>query len=198
MINYIRNRSRGFTVIEILLGLVIVGILGFTGWYVINAKSKADDTLSKAEISKVEQADKAKSNQGEPKPDSEASTSTSQKSNPAPQTLNLNKVDLHNPYTIRPEGHGINSVTCHISATLYTNGTGKVTYKFSQNTNDPKYQYHNDKGQEKTVTISAAQTEIEANFSSYEGSASYSYGLEVLSPIQATYKTDDKSWCSNS
>ncbi len=41
--------SAGFTALEGLLILVIVGILGGTGWYVWNAHNKANDTLTNAD-----------------------------------------------------------------------------------------------------------------------------------------------------
>jgi Tfp pilus assembly protein PilE len=40
--------SKGFTAIEGLLILVIVGILGFTGYYVYNSHKKTEDTLTEA------------------------------------------------------------------------------------------------------------------------------------------------------
>lgn len=38
------NNQSGFTVVEGLLILVIVGVLGFTGWYVMNSKKNVDKT----------------------------------------------------------------------------------------------------------------------------------------------------------
>jgi cytoskeletal protein RodZ len=40
------NKQSGFSAIEAVLILVIVGMLGFTGWYVWHAKQTADKTLS--------------------------------------------------------------------------------------------------------------------------------------------------------
>lgn len=42
------KRSYGFTAVEGLLILVIVGILGFTGWYVWSSKTDADKTAADA------------------------------------------------------------------------------------------------------------------------------------------------------
>ena len=43
------KNQKGFTLIEGLLILVIVGILGFTGWYVWRAKDNADKTYTASE-----------------------------------------------------------------------------------------------------------------------------------------------------
>ena len=43
------KKQSGFTLIEGLLILVIVGLLGGTGWYVWNAHNKANDTLTNAD-----------------------------------------------------------------------------------------------------------------------------------------------------
>jgi Tfp pilus assembly protein PilX len=42
-----RNQC-GFTAVAGLLVLVIVAIIGGTGWYVINANKNTDDTLNKS------------------------------------------------------------------------------------------------------------------------------------------------------
>jgi cytoskeletal protein RodZ len=42
-----KNQS-GFSAIEALLILVIVGIIGGTGWYVIQANKNTNDTLNNA------------------------------------------------------------------------------------------------------------------------------------------------------
>ncbi len=41
--------NQGFGAIEMVLCLVIVGILGFTGWYVYQSNNKANDTLQTAQ-----------------------------------------------------------------------------------------------------------------------------------------------------
>jgi Tfp pilus assembly protein PilV len=46
-----RRNQQGFSVVEGLLILVIVGILGFTGWFVWHARQTADKTLSSADKS---------------------------------------------------------------------------------------------------------------------------------------------------
>ncbi|MEI6755905.1 MAG: PsbP-related protein [bacterium] len=50
-----KNRQNGFGTIEALLVLVVVGILGFTGWYVYNAnhKSSANLTPNKSTVTVV-------------------------------------------------------------------------------------------------------------------------------------------------
>lgn len=45
-----RKNQKGFSLIEALLILVIVGILGGTGWYVWHAKQDTDETLSAVNI----------------------------------------------------------------------------------------------------------------------------------------------------
>src|SRR5262249_53344198 len=40
------QKQKGFGAVEALLILVIIGMLGFTGWYVWHAKQTADKTLS--------------------------------------------------------------------------------------------------------------------------------------------------------
>lgn len=37
--------DRGFTLVQVLLIAVLVGILGFTGWYVYSAQQNVDKTL---------------------------------------------------------------------------------------------------------------------------------------------------------
>lgn len=44
----IRNNQYGFSAVETALVLVIVGLIGFVGWYVWHSNKKADDTLSSA------------------------------------------------------------------------------------------------------------------------------------------------------
>ena len=41
-----QKRQNGFAAIEALLIAVIIGIVGFTGWYVLNAKKNTDKSLS--------------------------------------------------------------------------------------------------------------------------------------------------------
>ena len=40
------NNQSGFSAVEALLILIVVGILGFTGWYVLKAKSNTDKSLN--------------------------------------------------------------------------------------------------------------------------------------------------------
>lgn len=49
----IRRTSHGFTIIEGLLILIIVGLIGFTGWYVWNSKNKTDNTYDSANNSSI-------------------------------------------------------------------------------------------------------------------------------------------------
>ncbi len=42
-----KTNQKGFTAIEIVLILVIVGVLSFAGWYVYNSQKKTNDTLNK-------------------------------------------------------------------------------------------------------------------------------------------------------
>ena len=42
------KKSDGFSAVEGVLILLIVGIIGFTGWYVMNSKKKADSSLNSA------------------------------------------------------------------------------------------------------------------------------------------------------
>lgn len=43
------RNNKGFSVVEGLLILIIVGILGFTGWYVYDARNKTTDSLVNAD-----------------------------------------------------------------------------------------------------------------------------------------------------
>ncbi len=43
-----KNSQKGFAVLEGLLILVIIGIIGGTGWYVIHSKNQTDQTLTAA------------------------------------------------------------------------------------------------------------------------------------------------------
>ncbi len=45
----LKNDHRGFSAVEAVLILVIVGILGFTGWFVWHAQQSADKTLNSAD-----------------------------------------------------------------------------------------------------------------------------------------------------
>ena len=54
------NNQQGFAVVEGVLILVVVAILGFTGWYVIRANGNAKDTLSLAAGTNVAVKGKAK------------------------------------------------------------------------------------------------------------------------------------------
>jgi type II secretory pathway pseudopilin PulG len=40
--------EKGFSLVELLLILILISIIGFTGYYVWNSKSKSDETLNKA------------------------------------------------------------------------------------------------------------------------------------------------------
>lgn len=48
-----RTNQTGFSVVEALLMLVVIGILGFTGWYVYHAKQASDKDYSAASKSTV-------------------------------------------------------------------------------------------------------------------------------------------------
>jgi prepilin-type N-terminal cleavage/methylation domain-containing protein len=48
-----QNSSSGFSIIEVLLVLVVVGILGFTGWYVYHARQTSDKDYTVATQSTV-------------------------------------------------------------------------------------------------------------------------------------------------
>ena len=52
--------SAGFTAVEGLLMLVLVGILGFTGWYVYNAHNKTTDTFANADYANSSTANYSK------------------------------------------------------------------------------------------------------------------------------------------
>jgi cytoskeletal protein RodZ len=77
-----KNQS-GFSAIAALLILVIVGIVGGTGWYVMQANKSTDDTLSKSGLGVV--AKTSKNNSPAPEPQSDLTvnwtpySSTSQK-----------------------------------------------------------------------------------------------------------------------
>lgn len=52
------RNSKGFTLIEALLILVIVGLLGGTGWYVWSARSSTDKSLNQAADTEITAASK--------------------------------------------------------------------------------------------------------------------------------------------
>jgi hypothetical protein len=56
----IKQSQKGFAALEVVLIIVIVAILGFTGWYVIKANGTAKDTLSLAAGTNVAVTGKAK------------------------------------------------------------------------------------------------------------------------------------------
>jgi hypothetical protein len=68
-----KNQS-GFSAIAALLILVIVGIIGGTGWYVVQANNKATDTLDNAGLGTTAKAKKKK--QTTPTPASQADPTT--------------------------------------------------------------------------------------------------------------------------
>jgi cytoskeletal protein RodZ len=51
-INKLKNQS-GFSAVEALLVLIVIGILGFTGWFVYHAKQTSDKNYSTANSSKT-------------------------------------------------------------------------------------------------------------------------------------------------
>jgi type II secretory pathway pseudopilin PulG len=55
------KNSKGFTIIEGLLIMVILGILGGTGWYVWSSHNKTTDTLNNADSANSSVADYSKS-----------------------------------------------------------------------------------------------------------------------------------------
>lgn len=46
----IRNNEKGFSPVEIALLVVIVGAIGFVGWYVYQAKNNTDKVLSSSSV----------------------------------------------------------------------------------------------------------------------------------------------------
>jgi len=49
----LRNKQQGFAVLEALLILIVLGILGFTGWFVYHSKQATDKTLASTGNSSV-------------------------------------------------------------------------------------------------------------------------------------------------
>lgn len=45
-INKIQNNQKGFAVLEAIVIVVIIGVVGFTGWFVLNAKKSTDKSLA--------------------------------------------------------------------------------------------------------------------------------------------------------
>ena len=43
------SRQRGFGVIEILLVIIVVGVLGATGWYALHTKHQTDQIFAQSE-----------------------------------------------------------------------------------------------------------------------------------------------------
>jgi hypothetical protein len=48
-----RQGQSGFAVLETILILIIVGLIGFTGWYVWHSKQNANDALSKSDANNI-------------------------------------------------------------------------------------------------------------------------------------------------
>jgi len=65
IVKLMKTKQKGFTAIEGLLLLIIVGIIGFTGWYVWHAKRSADKTL---DVAASENISSSRINKNSPKP----------------------------------------------------------------------------------------------------------------------------------
>lgn len=192
--------SRGFTVVEVALLVIIAGILGFTGWYVLHTKNNAYNFRDTDIISGSK---KSSSNSSTNQPSTQSSFNQTSAS-PKPEEFKLNNVVLHEPYEAfipaPPSSHdSTGSNVCHISATLYANGAGLVTFEWSEYLRDPAGNVKSRKFGQESVNTSAPSKEIENNGLTYRISlvdykTSY-YSLQIFSPIQASYQTAEKSWC---
>lgn len=89
-----RRDQKGFTALEGLLILVILGTIGFVGWYVYNAKTKTNKLLSAtANISTSAATNLKTTNNKSAMPESSQSTTPSQKATITTPALRLVKED---------------------------------------------------------------------------------------------------------
>lgn len=161
------NKQHGFSVVEGLLIFIIIGIIGGTGWYVVNANKNADDTLNNAGLGNATKTSKDPT----PKSDPTAGwTSYSNKEGKYSLKYPSNWVKASNPEACT-EGTFLLGPTESSVGKCATDGGGQMMfYSFSVESGPMGLtdEYYDDIKTE-SVTVNGVKGERQSGTYTYEG-----------------------------